>query len=89
MAQCSLICRPKMKIQTRGRSSTMANIICRKTAHNDKDPFHQSDRDPIGRCAGKGDRPRNVGGDFKKNFDLIDWGRKSPRKPGRTVTRYK
>lgn len=51
----------------------MANIITRKTAHLDKDPFDASDRDFQG--AGKGDKPRNVGSAFKRNFDLIDWGR--------------
>lgn len=46
----------------------MANIICRKTSHCDKDPFHQSDRDPIGRCAGKGDRNRSISTNFDRNF---------------------
>ncbi|HYG24504.1 MAG TPA: hypothetical protein VEH04_17125 [Verrucomicrobiae bacterium] len=67
------------------------NIVCRKTAHNDVDPFSRSDRDPIGRNAGKGDRPRNVGGNFKKNYDAINWGRSHDvkRKPGRTRIRSK
>jgi hypothetical protein len=51
----------------------MANIICRKTAHNDVDPFSASDRVSAN---GKGDRPRNLGDAFKRNYDLINWGRK-------------
>lgn len=52
----------------------MPNIITRKTAHLDKDPFDASDRVSSN---GKGDKPRNVGNAFKRNFDLINWGRKS------------
>jgi len=37
----------------------MANIIVPKNPNADKDPFAQSDRDPIGRNAGKGDRNRS------------------------------
>lgn len=50
----------------------MPNIITRKTAHLDKDPFAASDRVSSN---GKGDIPRNVGDAFKRNYDLIDWGR--------------
>lgn len=67
----------------------MPEILCRKTAHHDRDPFAQSDRDPIGRAAGKGDRPRNVGRRFKENFSLIRWGKRNRRRPGRTVYRYR
>lgn len=27
---------------------------------------------------GKGDKPRNLGRKFRENYELIDWGHKSP-----------
>lgn len=62
------------------------NILNRKTAHVDKDPFHQSDRDPFRPSAGKGDRPRNIGPAFQQNFPN-GMGKKRC-KPGRTIFRY-
>lgn len=47
-------------------------IINRKTAINDKDPFDASDRVSAN---GKGDKPRNLGNAFKQNYDKINWGR--------------
>lgn len=60
------------------------NIICRKTAQNDVDPFSASDRMATG--AGKGDRDRSVLSLYKANFPA-DMGPKEPR-PGRRVYRY-
>lgn len=56
------------------------NIISRKTAACDKDPFDQSDRVPFTKNAGKGDAPRSVGRKFRDNYDQIDWGRKKRSK---------
>jgi hypothetical protein len=63
-------------------------IINRKTAAMDRDPFAQSDRNSFGHHAGKGDSPRNVGNNFKANFDDIRWSPRGKRKPGRTTYRY-
>lgn len=52
----------------------MANILVRKTAGMDKDPFATSDRDFQG-GAGKGDRDRSNISVFKRNYDFINWGR--------------
>lgn len=53
------------------------NIINRKTAHCDKDPFSESDK-TIGKSgAGKGDRNRSDTGTFKENYDGIDWGQEA------------
>jgi hypothetical protein len=58
------------------------------TSRKQKDPFDQSDRDPWGPGAGKGDRPRNVSEQFKQNFEKIRWTPRSPQKPGKQVFRY-
>jgi hypothetical protein len=50
----------------------MPNILCRKTAHCDKDPFADSDR---ASDSGKGDSPRNLSQKFRDNYDSIEWGR--------------
>lgn len=40
--------------------------------------------------AGKGDTPRNVGDEFKKNYDLINWTTKEVDKNGiRKPARYR
>jgi hypothetical protein len=55
----------------------MANILVRKTAHHDVDPFTASDRVS---SSGKGDRPRNLGSAFSRNYDEINWHRKGTKR---------
>lgn len=53
----------------------------------DRDPFDQSDRDPIGRNAGKGDRDRSDKKKFKRNFPPT-LGQDIGKHPGKRVFRY-
>jgi hypothetical protein len=54
------------------------NIISRKTAASDVDPFSVSDRTPIGKRYGKGDKPRTTpNSNFRSEFDRIFRGRRS------------
>jgi hypothetical protein len=58
------------------------NIINRKTAASDADPFSVSDRTPIGRQYGKGDRSRTLPGrHYRDEVDRIF--KHKPRKVGR------
>lgn len=66
----------------------MANIIVKKFEKLDKDPFHQSDRDPIGRCAGKGDRNRSISSTFDRNFPKSVGPKAKKGRPRRTTIRY-
>jgi hypothetical protein len=57
----------------------MANIIVPKNPNADKDPFAQSDRDPIGRNAGKGDRNRSRYDVVRENLkDVSGMGKQIP-----------
>jgi len=61
------------------------NIVCRKTAQNDVDPFSQSDRS-FTTGAGKGDRDRSILSKFKRNFPASMGPKKSH--PGKRTYRY-
>jgi len=50
----------------------MANIIVKKNPSADKNPFDQSDRDPIGRHAGKGDRNRSRYDIVRENLKEVE-----------------
>lgn len=65
----------------------MANILCRRTAHIDKDPFAQSDRGGFGKTYGKGDAPRNLSRAFNERFPSSMGRRKAS--PGKKTYRYR
>jgi len=50
------------------------NIVV-KRGYENRDPFATSDRDPIGRAAGKGDRNRSASEKFRANYAKINWHR--------------
>jgi hypothetical protein len=52
----------------------MPNIISRKTAQNDKDPFASSDNPNARAYDKKADRK------FRQNYDSINWGRSKERR---------
>lgn len=60
----------------------MANIIVPKNPNANKDPFAQSDRDPIGRQAGKGDRNRS-------RYDIVRKNLKGVSGMGKTIPGFK
>lgn len=62
----------------------MSNIIIKRGMEN-RDPFAQSDRDPLGRNAGKGDRnrsdPKTISDRWPKGMNFIPfWKRKGRKK---------